>query len=109
MSVTGIVIPADEQQPIYKYEFSGELHEYQQIVGGLIEPLDVPDATIWMNEEGHLEGLPMNLRATDLLYEAAPAWRGFAIIVGDAYVTGQADDEGDTMSVPDEYLAKFNL
>lgn len=56
--------------------------------------------TVYLNEEGKLDGLPLNLRATHL----ALASLGGDVIVGDAVVLGPPDAVGDDTPAPDELL-----
>lgn len=64
------------------------LSALQQIVGGNIElvPLD-GSAYIYVNEEGLLDGLPVNELATRALLELRPAMAG-TFLVGDAVFLG---------------------
>ena len=54
-----------ETQPKNKTDF--KLEELQEIVGGYIEVLTLNDEEIMViNEEGKVDGLPLNLKATDI-------------------------------------------
>lgn len=70
-------------------------------VGGLIQMVELPahDVTLWVNEEGKLDGLPVNAKATALWVEN---YGHTDIIVGDVIITGGADDEGYTLGLSDE-------
>jgi hypothetical protein len=75
-------------------------------VGGMIEAVTLPNGlTLWVNEEGKMDGLPVNDYATRLFASAFGA--GIDIIVGDAIVTGGADDEGETLGLTDEQVAEL--
>lgn len=107
VNIKVLVVPADEEHP----PFVKELVDYdykagQEIVGGLIQPVDIDkvQATVWCNEEGHMFRLPPNRRATMWLYQWAPEHRGFNVFMGDVYITGLPDEDGDTTSVPDEVV-----
>lgn len=71
------------------------LEELQGFVGGWIELVRLGDGrNMWINEEGKLEGLPLNILATSL------ACLPYDIIVGDALVatnaeTGDEEDEDE--------------
>lgn len=106
-----IVIPANDLEPVEAHVIDGSLASLQAIVGGLIQPLDmdVIGASIWCNEEGLLIGLPVNLRATVYLYQKAPEHRGFNVLVGECFITGQADSDGVTTDVPVEVIRDFGL
>ena len=72
-------------------------------VGGLIEAVTLPNGlTLWVNEEGKNDGLPVNDYATRLFVSAFGA--GIDIIVGDAIITGGYDDEGETLGLTDEQV-----
>lgn len=72
-------------------------------VGGYIEAVSLPNGlTLWVNEEGKLNGLPVNEYATRLFTSAFGA---VDIIVGNAIVTGGADDEGETLGLTDKEVA----
>lgn len=101
--VKGIFIPADESLNIEMRELRC-LADYQEAVGGFIEALDIdrPGATIFINEEGKIHGLPLNRRACLLLWIHNSRYRGMASIEGDVIIVGRPDDFGDTQSVPYE-------
>lgn len=112
MDIRVLVVPADEEQA----PFVKELEDYdyqagQAIVGGYIQPIELHTmkATVWGNEEGLLIGLPLNTRATRYLYTFAPEHEGRNVLVGDVYLTGQADQHGNTLSVPQEVIDHFTL
>jgi hypothetical protein len=79
MSVVALVIPV--AGPLVEVALRREegvghstLAHLQELVGGMIEAVDVPpfvaggeDATCYLNEEGKLLGLEPNMRATDFL------------------------------------------
>lgn len=57
-----------------------------------------------MNEEGKINGLPVNPRATDFCALAIGGWFR-DIIVGDVVVVGPPGPEGEETPVPDEAVA----
>lgn len=72
-------------------------------VGGFIEAVNLPNGlTLWVNEEGKLDGLPVNEYATRLFVSAFGA---VDVIVGNAIVTGGADDDGETLGLTDKQIA----
>jgi hypothetical protein len=101
-TITVVVMPADETAPIELRQIDRGYRAGQEIVAGLIQPVDMPnaEATVWVNEEGLLLGLPINRRATKLLWANQLEHIDFTLLVGDAYVTGLPDEEGDTTSIP---------
>lgn len=78
----------------------GEYDFLSGVVGGWIQavPLsydeNLGDLVLWCNEEGKLNGLPVNVAATAL-------WELFYgrtdVIVGDVVLSGGSDDEGETL------------
>ena len=105
--LNAIVIPVDPGQPIRQQQLhSSDLDGYRQIVGGNLEvlTLDRPSASLYFNEEGKLLGLPINPRATVLLWAHNSAFRGHDVIVGPAFIVGLPDDEGDDTTVPDDLV-----
>lgn len=58
------------------------LKEMQDVVGGLIETIGTPDGKkiMVLNEEGKLDGLPLNITATKI------AWKKFKLV--DDWIAG---------------------
>ncbi|MFC5289371.1 DUF3846 domain-containing protein [Actinokineospora guangxiensis] len=105
--VTAIVIPTDPKQPIRQQKLN--LHDvdaYRQIVGGPLEvvPLGRPESSLYFHEEGKLERLPVNARATALLWVHNSAFRGRDVIAGPAMVLGPVDHMGYEMSAPADLI-----
>ena len=103
--LTAIVIPVELNEPIRPAHLdSNDLDAYQQLVGGNLEVvnLDRPAASLYFNEEGKLVGMPVNRRATALLWVHNSAFRGRDVIVGPAFVVGPPDRHGDDKSVPED-------
>lgn len=87
-----------------KVEIADTLKAKQDLVGGLIQPLDLTlDTTMWVNEEGILMGLPFNYLAT----EFASLWYNGVHLFGTAFITGGIDEDGNTMSLKEEYADYF--
>ena len=103
--VKGLVIPADPELPIEIREFK-RLEDYQAAVGGWIEAVDVPPLgiTTYVNEEGLLQKLPFNSRATFLWWYELPHVRHQTMLVGDAVVVGLPDGDGDSTDIPEATL-----
>lgn len=100
--VSGIVIPADADQPIELRNFTG-LDDYRAAVDGWIEAIDLLDlgVTIYVNEEGLLRHLPFNSRASFLWWYHVPSARQSAMLVGSAVVVGLPGRNGESTDVPD--------
>lgn len=102
-----LVVPCETiAAPYLKHIEDYDYRKGQAIVNGLIQPLDIDavEATVWCNEEGHPLGLPFNRRATQYLYEHAPEHRGFNVLMGDCYLTGLPDEDGNPQSVPESVV-----
>jgi Domain of unknown function (DUF3846) len=105
--LTAIVIPADPEQPAQLEQLDRrDLDAYRRLVGGNIEVINLerPPASLYFNEEGKLLALSLNLRATALLWAHNSAFRGHNNILGDAFILGPPDREGDDTSAPEELV-----
>jgi hypothetical protein len=96
-----------------KITTSGELVELdslslsvlQESVGGYIQAVDIDnETTMWVNEEGKLNQLPHNPIAQ--IFWNATYGQGTDYIVGDIVLTGGADENGETLPLSPESLAK---
>ncbi|QAY74241.1 DUF3846 domain-containing protein [Agromyces protaetiae] len=99
--VKALRIPADESEPITELEVS-KLEDYQAVVGGWIEPVDVAElgVTIYVHEEGLVLDLLFNSRATLLWWYFVPESRQKAVLVGPALIVGLPDSGGDSTDIP---------
>jgi Domain of unknown function (DUF3846) len=61
-------------------------------------------ATMWLNEEGKLRGLPHNEVATGLF---VGQYNTVDRIVGDVIITGGADEDGNTLGLPADVAESF--
>ena len=106
VQLTAIVIPADHDEPPRLLELDApDYRTYQQLVGGLIEFVDLPHGgTLCCNDEGKLYGLPPNYRATCLLWAMRPEFINADFLVGDVVLLGQPDEDGETTSAPELYV-----
>lgn len=107
LRINSIVIPADDEEPLRQADLSvGGLEDRQQLVGGLIQGVDLPDppARLYFNEDGKLMKLPPNKRATLLLWLHNPRFRYRDFIVGDAFMVGPVGRRSADTSVPDQYV-----
>lgn len=106
LRINSIVIPADYGQPLRQSELPREgLPDRQRLVGGYIQGVDLlePRARLYCNEDGKYMQLPLNKRATLLLWAHNPRFRYQDYIAGDAFIVGPASRSGDS-SVPEEYV-----
>jgi hypothetical protein len=89
-----------------EYEGIPNLEQIQQAVGGRIEALEVNingvPATMFLNEEGKLERLPVNPAATivalDVLMDGD-------YIAGNVVFVGGPDRRGNSTTLPPEWIA----
>lgn len=110
-----VIVPADSARPAQVVDAQLTLDYLQGVVGGLIEAVNLyqvltdsgrrhVDATVFVNEEGKLIGLPVNPRATDLCALAIGGWVR-DVICGDAIVVGPPGPEGEETPCPDEIVS----
>jgi hypothetical protein len=103
--VKGIYLPVDPDVALEVREFNG-LPDYQAAVEGWIEAVDIPSlgVTLFVNEEGLLRHLPLNARAAFLWWYHVPATRNKAMLVGNAVLVGQPNEDGDHTDVPESVI-----
>ena len=101
-----MAIPADESRPVELRKIDSGLSSMQAEVGGNIECLETETFDLWTNEEGRLVGLPTNHRAIRLTAQVGPlaGWGYLHHLLGDVFITGGVDDEGETLSLDDQTL-----
>ncbi|MGW6120471.1 DUF3846 domain-containing protein [Nocardia sp. NPDC055165] len=107
MKITGIVIPSNHEVSPTRVEIDrGDIRKFQEIVGGRFEAVDTisPPATMWLNDEGLINGLPMNHRSTMFVWAGDSDLRNLQWYCGDVLITGLPDADGNATSVPDELL-----
>ena len=111
MTKTAIRITTNNEIIIENIPNDFEKAEYEYLkssVGGYIEsvPLESPtdNLTMWCNEEGKLDGLPVNFAATHL-WELS--YGKTDIIMGDIVITGGADEDGETLGLTKEQEEKL--
>jgi len=76
-------------------EVENDLDTFQALVGGWIEAVGLDNgATVYLNEEGKIHGLPFNALAHELLHQHSGV-SPHDYIVGDVFVTGGPDEEGE--------------
>ena len=106
-----LLIPADLDQPITWQDIDSGLAAFQAIVGGQVQvvPLHVPGTDLWCNEYTPVTGLPLavNPRATRLYHRAGGM--PWANVFGDTFITGGADDEGETLGLSHAQAELLNL
>lgn len=81
---------------------SNELLTLQMAVGGLIEAKTLEGGyTLYMNEEGKLDNLPINERATEIWLANFPNFPD--VILGDVVIAGGRDEEGEQLGLDADY------
>jgi hypothetical protein len=106
LRINSIIIPADYGESLRQDELPREgLAQRQELVGGYIQGVELiePHARLYCNEDGKFLQLPLNKRATLLLWAHNPRFRYQDYIAGDAYMVGPVRRSADS-SVPDEYV-----
>lgn len=81
------------------------LQDLQKTVGGNIEAIYCKDfGTGYINEEGKLENLPVNIIAT-MIWAKTNEWKEIHdVLVGDVIFTGEVDKEGNTKDISDKFI-----
>jgi hypothetical protein len=103
-----IIIPANVGEPVREATIDG-YEDLSAAVGGFLQALGYPgraDAVAYINEEGKLEGLPYNLRATVLLMTPAMGYMSGDYIAGDAVLIG-ANPMGEDLDLPADITVDF--
>lgn len=110
-----LIIPADPSEPCRVVNLAAgarQLANLQDAVGGYVDVQAHDECDIWVNDEGRLIDLPVNVRVSHwMLNESERAKRGEVgesmVMYGDAVLTGPADSEGDVTPVDDELVKHF--
>lgn len=100
-TLTAVIVRTDGT--VEKTQMKYDLDTMQGIVGGLIEMVSLPGATVYVNEEGHLLGFPPNERLLEIFKPYSP------YLVGDAVILGEPDSFGYDTDVPDHIIKYYEL
>ncbi len=75
---------------------------FQRILGGYIEHVGAAGQRIsfWCNEEGKLQGLPVNRLATALWWDLSPEMERLDMLCGPVLITGGPTPDGQNTPVP---------
>jgi hypothetical protein len=101
-----VIIKADGTKSIAEFEVGNSYNLIKDAVGGYIQvvPLAKAKADLWVNEEGKLDNLPQNPIGTSLWVDEY----GYTdTIVGNIIITGGTDENGETLGLSLEQVAKF--
>lgn len=81
MKIKVVMMPADPARKAYVTNIEDSLKNMQRIVGGLIEPVRIAeDAAVIVNEEGRINGMPLNANCPFCVF-------------GDAFLVGVKGEE----------------
>lgn len=80
------------------------LESFQDAVGGFIEAIALRDATMYVNEEGKLNGLPVNSNANVIARAFGSRISYDDLIVGDVIIVGPTDDYGCDTDCPQSLI-----
>jgi len=84
----------------------GEYEQLSGAVGGLIQPVDLrPGLTIWVNEEGKLINLPVNVIGSHLWEKS---FGMTDVIVGNCVFTGNANEDGETEPLTNVWVEQIS-
>jgi hypothetical protein len=103
-----LVIPADDAQELRIEEVDPTLENLQRAIGGgylQVLHLEQPSMSLYVDEEGAMKNLPVNVRASAFWRTHNPVFYGAKPLVGDAIITGPPDRRGIETSVPEEFIA----
>lgn len=95
-----LIIPT--HGPARVEEITPDLPTFQRIVGGYIEPISGDGWGAYCNEEGKINGLPVNGLASAIAYIIG--WPSEDVLHGTVVFTGPVDADGDETSVPQSVL-----
>lgn len=90
---------------VIEFKSLDNLQDLQKTVGGHIEAIYCQDfGSGYVNEEGKLENLPVNIIAT-LIWAKTNKWKKVEdILCGDVIFTGEVDKEGNTKDISDKFM-----
>ena len=103
-TLTAVIVRTDGT--VEKTQLKYDLKTMQGVVGGLIQPVYIPGATIYVNEEGLLQSLPFNPRATEF---AQAVLRKGVMLVGPALILGPPDGDGRDSDVHPSVVDYYQL
>jgi hypothetical protein len=78
--------------------------DIQKVVGGTFDVVvsDTGETSLWFNDEGKLNGMDPNFKATKIWWQLNPAFDGQDYLAGPVLITGGADMNGNTLGVGPE-------
>jgi hypothetical protein len=105
---TALIIPARTAEPVRVEPIEATLKNLQELVEGDIESITRGDWHVYLNAEGMIRNLPLNLRAAQLTYDRgldlAGAARGCAVFLGNDEHRGETEVPELWSGEPRNYL-----
>lgn len=91
---------------IIRPDDSYEIRDMEESLPGVqdLERVTTPHGDLWVDEDGKLKGLPVNMMATYLWWKLSPECEGLDVLRGPVFVTGPDDGEGFSLPVSDELI-----
>ena len=100
-----VFIGFDTELKVVDLDVKGSYQTLSEAVDGYIEAVYLTETmTMWVNEEGKLDTLPVNGIATAIFQEAFGV---LDIIMGNVIITGGHDNEGETLGLGENVLTKL--
>lgn len=87
-------------------QIAGRLDEVQELVGGYVEAVTLPDFHLYINEDGKATNLEANQVSTAVLDKYVPGFSLRDVLVGPVVWLGSSDDGGEA-DVPFDLIAVF--
>lgn len=103
--IRAIIIQPDSTYEVR--EIQQDIRTFRGLVGGCIEAIYTDHCTLWCDEDGINNERPANALATYLWWKLSQDMEGAGILRGPVFVTGAADDIGDSLPVSDEVIELF--
>lgn len=100
------IVRTDNTAAVVDFDYGKSYEVLRDAVGGYIECVSLAnDLEMWVNEEGKLLGLPLNVIGTHCweTYYGKTDW-----IAGDVIFTGGCDEDGETLGLPDYAIARLD-
>jgi len=99
-TIQAVIVEADGT--VRKAEIENSVGGFQAVVGGYFRPLETPDFTVYLNEDGYALRLPQNERIGEVVDYPYP-------LVGVALIVGPADADGVDTDVPAHIVNHYEL
>lgn len=106
--ITALFIPVDRRRliDVMEIESSVDVVTYRQLVGEVAQIcLDHPFANLYCSRHALSENLPLNVRATTLLWRHSAEFHHRFTLHGPVLLTGAAGGDGHDTDIAAEYLA----